>query len=387
MRYNTLGEWLAWQESLHVRAIDLGLERIRPVFQNLIKGSLAANCIVVGGTNGKGSTVAFLEAMYLAAGYRVGSYTSPHLFAYNERIKLDGKPVSDAQLCEAFERVDQCRGEVSLTYFEFGTLAAFDIFQRAGLDVAILEVGLGGRLDAVNLVDADVAIVTNVSLDHMDWLGETREQIAHEKFGIARPGRPLIFADEQQLANLDTLAQAIDLYRIGRDFGFEMQRASWQWWSREKNLYSLPLPKLPGRHQLKNATTALMVIHLLSDRLPVAMSNLRDGLRNAELAGRFQVLVDAEKLLIFDVAHNPDGIRVFVEQLNRLPRLGEHHLVLGMLADKDIETLAAMLRDVVDKWYLAGLDVPRGLGAEQLQRALQPAFTGAEHVHCFESVA
>ena len=388
MKFDTLDEWLSWQESLHTQSIDMGLDRIRPVFDRLIDKPLATKSIVVGGTNGKGSTSAFLESIYVAAGYRVGVYSSPHLFKYNERVRVNGEQVSDVQLCEAFEKVDKIRGETSLTYFEFGTLAAFNIFQKTKLDVVILEVGLGGRLDAVNLVDADIAIVTNVDLDHESWLGDTREKIAYEKFGIARQNTPVIFADDEPPANVTELCEShqCQLLSIGKDFGFTQQQDSWQWWSENKKLFSLPFPSLHGFHQLKNASTALLAVHLLADALPVSMAHIRVGLSKAVLPGRFDVVQEANNLIIFDVAHNPHGIRAFVKQLNQIPKLGNNYLVLGMLEDKNLEAVIGELESQVDYWYLGGLSIPRGLSVSDLQTRVSSVVQDKNNVSAFENV-
>ena len=388
MTFNSLEDWLSWQETLHVQSIDMGLDRIRPVYDKLLPHGLACKTIVVGGTNGKGSTAAFLEAIYVAAGYKVGVYASPHLFRYNERIRLDGEPVSDIMLCEAFEQINVQREQVSLTYFEFGTLAAFAIFQQAQLDIAILEVGLGGRLDAVNLVDTDIAIVTNVDLDHMAWLGDTREKIAYEKFGIARPGKPLLFADDRSPENLNELVASSQchLQQIGKDFGFVKNADNWQWWGAGKHLYSLPFPALHGIHQFKNAATALMAIQHLSEELPVSMAHIRVGLSKALLPGRFEVVQREGYWIILDVAHNPHGVAAFVHQLAQMPQLGEHHLVLGMLEDKDVETVVQLLEPVVDHWYLGGLSVPRGLAVDKLARRVENVTQKAKELAVFGTV-
>ncbi len=389
MKFDKLNDWLSWQENLHAQSIDMGLERIRPVYQQLITQPLAANIIVVAGTNGKGSTVAFLESIYVAAGYRVGAYSSPHLFAYNERIRLDGEMVSDPQICAAFERVNNSRNDISLTYFEFGTLAAFDIFQQAQLDIVILEVGLGGRLDAVNLVDADVAIVTNIDLDHTQWLGETREAIAFEKLAVGRPNTPLIFADDNPPANVAAIVdeQGFLFNQIGTDFGFVASKESWQWWSRDKKYYGLQFPALHGFHQLKNASCALLAVSYLSQQLPISMAHIRVGISKASLPGRFQVIPQGQNLLIFDVAHNTHGIAAFLQQLQQIPRIGDHHLVLGMLADKNIEAISAQLKDNIDVWHLGALTESRGLSAEALYRRIEPALQDSQHVHCYQDIA
>lgn len=387
MRYNTLDEWLAWQETLHPSAIDLGLERIRPVL--LCMGLQRPPCIVVtvGGTNGKGSSVAMLDAILRAAGYRVGVYTSPHLLHYNERICLHGTPVDDATLCAAFEAVDQARQDISLTYFEFGTLAAFSIFSAAQataspLDVVILEVGMGGRLDAVNLWDADVALVTTVGIDHTAWLGNTREEIALEKAGIFRAGRPAVCGDPDPPHTLLQHADAVGapLYRFGRDFGYSADGSAWSWWSVAQRRHALPHPALRGPFQLQNAAGVLIVLELLGKVLPVNQSDIRHGLSGVQLPGRFQVLPGAP-LRILDVAHNPHGAQVLAQSLSTQPCQGQTHAVMSMLADKDIDGVISVMRDVIDVWHVAGLNVPRGVSGAQLAERLQVVMIAAVHVH------
>jgi len=375
MKFNTVSEWIDWQAQLHSQAIDLGLDRIRPVFSRLIQQPLATKTIIVGGTNGKGSSVAFLEAIYVAGGYQVGTYTSPHLISYNERVRLQGEPVSDDQLCQAFAHVEQVREDAHLTYFEFGTLAAFDIFQQHDLDVVILEIGLGGRLDVVNLIAADVAIITNIALDHMDWLGDTREQIAMEKFGISRPNKPLVFVDEDLPDNARDFCfqNQVELYQLGTDFQFKLQNSIWQWKHEEKRYHSLPAPGLVGRHQFKNAAGVLMAISLLEKDLPLSMPHLRLGLSAATLPGRFQVIpLDKEgaNLQIFDVAHNPHGIQAFLENLQKLPKIGEHLMIFGMLEDKALVEVIDLLKQHIDQWFLTDIKQSRGLSAASLKEVL-----------------
>lgn len=382
MRFNTLDEWLAWQETLHPSAIDLGLERIRPVLLRLGLQQPPCAVITVGGTNGKGSSVAMLDAILRAAGYRVGAYTSPHLLRYNERICLHGTPVDDATLCAAFERIDQARQDTSLTYFEFGTLAAFSIFSAAPLDVVILEVGMGGRLDAVNLWDADVALVTAIGIDHTAWLGDTREEIAFEKAGIFRAGRPAVCGDPDPP---HTLLQHADkmgapLYRFGRDFGYTVDGMAWSWWSVTQRRHALPHPALRGPFQLQNAAGVLMVLELLAQALPVNQGDIRQGLSAVQLAGRFQVL-PGMPLRILDVAHNPHGAQVLAQSLRAQPCAGQTHAVMSMLADKDIDGVISVMRDVIDVWHVAGLDVPRGVSGAQLAGRLQVAGITSVHVH------
>lgn len=388
----TLADWLAHLEGLHPKGqagIELGLDRIRAVKAGL---GQRQHCplIVVGGTNGKGSTCAYLEAVISRAGHRVGCYTSPHLIDYNERVKLDGRPVDDAALCAAFARVEAARraaGDVSLTYFEFGTLAAWEVFAAAGVEAAIMEVGLGGRLDAVNAYDADVAIVTSVALDHTEWLGDTREAIGFEKAGIFRPGRPAFCADPAPPQSLLAHAAAIgaDLRLLGRDFGFERDlenRLQWRWWCRSgarpvKRM--LAYPGLRGPIQLCNAAVALAALEALGTRLPVTMQAIRSGLIETELAGRFQV-VPGKPAIVLDVGHNPQAIRVLADNLGGMGFFDRTHAVVGMLADKDIAGALAALKGKVDVWHLATLDGPRGTSAAKLAAIVAAESLGGEVV-------
>ena len=265
MYFDSLQGWLAWQEGLHPKVIDLGLERVGRVFRMLNPESIKPPTITVAGTNGKGSCIAFLEAIYRAQGYRVGSYTSPHILKYNERIKIDGVPVEDESICAAFERIESVREETSLSYFEFGTLAALDIFWRAGLDVQLLEVGLGGRLDAVNIIDANVTLITSICIDHCDWLGETREAIGREKAGIFRAGVPAIVGDPEPPDSLLQSAQAKDapVFCIGKNFFYQKKAAGWDWIADNRQLLDLPAPALKGEHQYCNAASVLSTIYLM----------------------------------------------------------------------------------------------------------------------------
>ncbi|HFE38335.1 MAG TPA: bifunctional tetrahydrofolate synthase/dihydrofolate synthase [Gammaproteobacteria bacterium] len=385
MKFNTLAGWLDWQTQQHSKAIDLGLDRIRPVFSRLIEHPLAKKTVVIAGTNGKGSTVAFLEAIYVAAGYQVGCYTSPHLLSYNERIRLSGEPVSDGLLCQAFESVEQARENTPLTYFEFGTLAAFDIFQREDLDIVFLEVGLGGRLDAVNLVDADLALLTNIDLDHTDWLGDTREKIAMEKIAVSRSGKPLVVVDEDlpETAYAYCRQNNIQLLQFGEHFTYQQRNGVWQWMAGDVRYHGLPKPALSGQHQYKNAAGALMVTTLFAKELPLSMSHLRLGLSSAILPGRFQVVPMGENLQIFDVAHNPHGVRAFLENLQKLPKTARHLLVFGVLKDKALDDLISLLMPHVDQWYVTSIDAERGLTSEQLQQAIVRHGVPIRQIKCF----
>ncbi len=371
MRFTTLVDWLRWQETLHPNAIALGLERVQTVYQRVGERAPAPQVITVAGTNGKGSSVAMLETIFIAAGYRVGAYTSPHLLRYNERIRIGGEAVTDTLLCEVFERIDQARGALSLTYFEFATLAALVLFADARLDVAVLEVGMGGRLDAVNIIDADVALITPIDIDHGAWLGDNREAIGREKAGILRAGRPAVCSDSAPPVSLleHGAELASPLYCLDRDFSAIPTATGWDWISEERRRTTLPLPALRGRHQLDNAAGVIMVLALLARRLPVGQSELRQGLLSVQLPGRFQVLA-GEVTRILDVAHNPHGARALARQLSAYPCSGRTRAVVGMLADKDFRGVFAALFAQVDEWHLAGLAVPRGATAAQLADAL-----------------
>jgi dihydrofolate synthase/folylpolyglutamate synthase len=376
-----LVDWLEFLEKLHPKGqggIELGLERVVRVKAGL-RQRQTCPVIIVGGTNGKGSTCAYLEAIYRAAGYRVGCYTSPHLLVYNERVRVDGVPAADAELCAAFERVEAARqaaGDIALTYFEFGTLAAWEVFAAARAQLVVLEVGLGGRLDAVNVYEPDVAIVTGIALDHTDWLGPDRESIGFEKAGIFRGGRPAICADTQPPQSLLAHAQAIsaDLRLIGRDFSYERayvnSHEGWSYRDRQGMCQeNLPIPALPGEHQFGNASAALAAIDALQDRLSVSLPAVRDGLRKVRLAGRFQRVCD-HPAIVLDVAHNPQAMACLAGNLDAMGAFRRTLAVVGMLADKDIAGALQMLAGRIDVWLLAGLDAPRGAAVETLAAAV-----------------
>lgn len=370
MRFSTLAEWLAWQETLHPKPIDMGLQRVRRVFDALGSG-VSPYTITVGGTNGKGSSVALLTAMLRAAGYRVGTYTSPHLLRYNERIQIDGEPVDDATICEAFGRVDAARGDTSLSYFEFGTLTALDIFRRAALDAQILEVGLGGRLDAVNIIDADAALVASIDIDHQEWLGDSRDAIALEKAGIYRPGRPAVLGDSSVPRTLLSYAeeQGITLYCQGREFGYTVEGAGWNWRGFSGSLRNLPLPAMPGKHQLLNASAVLQLLQLVKERLPVAEAAIRHGLSTVRLAGRFHFIPGVPAVLA-DVAHNPQAVRVLAEYLREAFGGRRVLAVFAIMRDKDIVGVVRGIADLVSAWYLAPLPMPRAATVEELRSLL-----------------
>jgi len=388
MPVQSLAEWLEYIERIHPKSIELGLERVAKV-REALGGSSPAAVFTVSGTNGKGSTCAMLEAILLAAGYKVGLYTSPHLLRYNERVRLDGVPVADARLCEAFEAVERARiekaGDIPLTYFEFGTLAAWVIFAAEPLDAAILEVGLGGRLDAVNVFDCDCALLTSVALDHMDYLGDTRESIGAEKAGIFRGGKPAIVADPDPPRSVRDKASAIgaDLRLIGRDFGYQRQGQQWMFWGPGGRRSGLAYPALRGARQLANASAALAALDALRVRLPVGMQDIRNGLAQVDLPARFQVL-PGRPAVVLDVAHNPQAAAVLAENLADMGFYPETYAVFGMLRDKDIGSVCRAVKGVISTWLAAGLSVPRGASAQVLADALASA-GAAGKVSCFDN--
>ncbi len=364
--------WLAYLEQLHSKPIDLGLERVRDVLERL-PTARKVPVITVGGTNGKGSTTAYLEAILQAAGYRVGCYTSPHLLRYNERMRVNARLASDAEIVAAFTQVEAVRGNTPLTYFEFGTLAALQHFQVSAVDVLVLEVGLGGRLDAVNVIDPDCAVVTSVALDHMEFLGPDRESIAGEKAGIFRAGRPAIFGESDVPERLRQHAEAIgaQFWHAGRDFRHESTPSQWNFHGPWGTQYALPYPALRGAYQLDNAVCALMALGSLQHVLPVAQQHVREGLVRVNLPARLQVL-PGRPAVILDVAHNPHAATALSRSLARMAGFKRTHLVLGMLQDKDIAGVTALFADLADDWYLCDLPPPRGASAAQVCAALPP---------------
>ena len=380
----TLAEWLAWQETLHHATIDLGLNRVREVMQALDLVQPSCPVITISGTKGKGSCAALLASLYSAAGYRVGLFTSPHLQRYNERIRINQQCISDQSLCVAFERINMARRDTSLTYFEFNTLAALLTFSSAMLDVWILEVGMGGRLDAVNVIDADVAIVSSIGLDHTEWLGNDLEAIGREKAGIMRRGQPAVFAAAQMPQSIQTVADEIGarLLRAEKEFGFDDHGSHWSWWSNsggEKyQMDGLPAPGIAGAVQLWNAAAVLMALNLLSQRLPINRLALEQGLADVRLSGRFQRIVsekaqDVEWIL--DVAHNPMSATVLAAHLrhhvNTNGTQGRTITVFGMLSDKDVVGTVNALQSVVDEWIVTGLGGMRALSEHELAMALR----------------
>jgi dihydrofolate synthase / folylpolyglutamate synthase len=385
----TLADWLVHIERVHPQSIAMGLERTLEVRQAL--GLVPAfPVITVGGTNGKGSACAMLEAMLQHAGYTTGRYTSPHLLRYNERVRIGGVEADDDMLCRAFSAVEQARGETPLTYFEFGTLAAVWLFARARVDVAILEVGLGGRLDAVNAFDADCAMVMSIALDHTEYLGGTREEIAREKAGIFRGGRPAICAEPDPPPQLTRHAADIGarLLCIGRDFGYAAEGTQWRYWGPQGVRGGLPFPALRGAYQLANAAACIAALDALRERLPLAVNDIRAGMLQAENPGRFQVL-PGRPAVILDVAHNPHAAQALASNLAQMRAAdpGARTLaVFAMLRDKDIGAVANILKPHVDYWWIAPLEGPRGADLTLLRQQLDAAGI-AVPVRCCENVA
>jgi len=393
-----LTEWLDRISALRSGPeIQLGLERIRSVARRL---DIVPPCpvILVGGTNGKGSTVAFLDAILRTAGYRTARYTSPHLIRFTERIAIDGRDSDELPLVAAFERVESARraaGDVPLTFFEFTTLAAFVCFRETQLDAWIIEVGLGGRLDATNILDADCAVITSIGLDHMEWLGPDRESIGREKAGILRTGRAAVIGDpdppDSVRAAIDNLACAAAC--IGRDYGWQVQAetpSQWRYWQRNADgtlqwRHGLPMPALRGRFQLGNAATALRALDMLRDRLPVSAQAIRDGLVAVTWPGRFQVL-PGQPAIVLDVAHNEHAARALAETLCEMAYFPETHAVFSMLGDKDISAVVRTLSPCVGRWYVAPLPGSRAASLALLTQAMSAAGVPAGSVRSFADV-
>jgi len=380
----TLADWLTYLSTLHPKAIALGLDRVREVYSRLAI-SPRGPVIEVAGTNGKGSTCAFIERMLAAGGYRVGLYTSPHLTRYNERVRITGSDADDAALCEAFAAVEAVRDGVALTYFEFGTLAALWLFAREPLDAWVLEVGLGGRLDAVNIVDADVAVVTSIDVDHVDYLGSTREAIGAEKAGIFRRQHPAICGDRDPPRSLLERASTLDakLLRIGIDYDFSASAGQWSYRGPGGARHGLPYPALRGAYQLANAASALTAVDALRDRLPLSMGAVREALVGIELPGRFQVL-HGRPVRVLDVAHNAQAAAALADTLASMGFHAQTIAVFGIMADKDIDAVIAAMRPRVDRWMVTTLPPPRGADATMLRARLVSAGIDASSIETFD---
>ncbi len=392
----SLSQWLSYCESIHPSTIDLGLERVQAVARRMDM-RIRAPIITVAGTNGKGSTCAMLEAIYLEAGYTVGVYTSPHLVHFEERCRLSGEPVTAADLCASFSVVETARvgrggsDAVSLTYFEFTTLAILNTLSKADADVLVLEVGLGGRLDAVNIVDADCAVITSIALDHMDFLGNDREVIGYEKAGIMRTGRPVIISDPQPPQSVLDRAMEIDAkpWQIGRDFHFAGDRQQWGWAmhpSHGGRRYSgLAYPALRGANQLVNAAGVLAAIEAMRPTLPVTAQAVRNGLALVELPGRFQIIPGAPALVL-DVAHNPHSVAALAENLDSMGFYPRTRAVLGAMADKDLLAMLERVGPLIDVWYLTNLPIARAASAKDLMAMLLRSQDGKQPLAKAEAI-
>jgi dihydrofolate synthase / folylpolyglutamate synthase len=374
---NTLADWLAYCERLHPKNIDMGLERVRAVAQRLNEGrGLQPACavITVAGTNGKGSTCAMLEAIYQQAGYRTGVYTSPHMVHFEERCRIQGDIVKADELLPAFADVELARrgngadqADIGLTYFEFTTLAIVLTLARSSLDVMILEVGLGGRLDAVNVLDADCAVITSIDLDHVEYLGPDRETIGYEKAGIMRTGRPVVVSDPVPPQSVLDRALEIgaDLYRAGRDFHCGGDKQQWNWAGRSRRYAGMAYPALRGANQLVNAAGVLAVVEALHPRLPVTAQAVRNGLALVELPGRFQI-IPGQPPLVLDVAHNPHSVAALTENLDAMGFYPATHAVFGAMADKDLRPMFERVGPLIDRWYFCDLPTERAAKAQDL---------------------
>jgi len=383
----TLEGWLDHCERLHAKNIDMGLARVGEVARRM---ELRFDCpvITVAGTNGKGSTCALLESVARQAGYRTGVYSSPHLVRFEERCRIHGDIVDAVSLVAHFEAVERARtengAEVSLTYFEFTTLAILRLMSQSRLDVAILEVGLGGRLDATNIIDADCAVITSVDVDHVEFLGPDRETIGREKAGIMRTGRPVVVSDPMPPQSVIDHAREIgaDLWRFGHDFNYSGDQQQWAWAGRSRRYAGLAYPALRGANQLVNASGALAALEALRDRLPITAQAVRLGLALVELPGRFQV-VAGQPTLVLDVAHNPHSVAALTANLDAMAYFPTTHAVFGAMADKDLAPMLAKIGPLIDRWYFTDLPTPRAESAADLQRkwnALQMAAGGRRQV-------
>lgn len=381
-RSSDLNHWLLWLEQLHHKQIDLTLERVKQVAERLAVTECIAKVFMIGGTNGKGSCIATLETIYLLGGYKVGAYTSPHLLQFNERIRLNGQSVGDQDLILAFQQIEQARGEISLTFFEFTTLAALLLFKQAKLDVILLEVGLGGRFDAVNIVDADVSIITSVDLDHTDWLGDTREKIAAEKAPIYRPQRYAICGDPNPPQSLCDYAHRIDARFLcqGKDFYYQQHNQDWDWLTHSVHLKRLPLPHL----LMQNISTALMAYCCLAEFLPVAEQAIYQAIAEVRVTGRFQQ-ISHDPLVIVDVAHNPAAAKILAQRLQTNYADKTILAVFSAVNDKDVAQIVAPFKNQINNWYIAPLPTPRSHTIDELTDILVE--NGIQKIEKFANIA
>jgi dihydrofolate synthase/folylpolyglutamate synthase len=388
LKFKNLDEWFDWLFHFKGNQIYLGLERCTEVARRLELLTPSYSVITVGGTNGKGSSVALLESILSAGQYRVACYTSPYLIRYNERIRIAGQDVSDDELCQAFDVVYEASQDVPLTYFEFGTVAALQIFRQHTLDIAILEVGMGGRLDAVNMIDSDIALVTGIGIDHTKYLGKDRESIGFEKAGIFRAKRPAVCSDPNPPQSLIQQAEKLgsSLYYLNRDFHYEKTSDStWSWHTTDQHYENLPMPRLFGDFQLQNASGVLMVANLLRSQFSLSHSTLHKGLRTVQLNGRFQI-IEGEITRIFDVAHNPHGAEVLKNTLKHYPCVGKTHAVVSVLQDKDISGIFRIMKESIAEWHISSLDTQRSASVDYLADILREMAVEQTHIHVYDSI-
>lgn len=364
----TLAEWLAHCEQLHPKDIDMGLERSLLLKQRL-GIAFQVPVITVAGTNGKGSTCAMLESIGLQAGYRVGLYIKPHFVHFEERCRVNGRSVDAAELIPHFEAVEEARAGMPLTYFEFTTMAILRLLASAPLDMVILEVGLGGRLDTINAIDADCAVITSIDIDHTAYLGTDRESIGREKAGIMRAGKPVVVGDPMVPASIVAHAAEVgaELRLLGRDFNYAGDKQQWGWGGRDKRFSGLAYPALRGANQLLNASAALAAFEALRDRLPITAQAVRNGFASVELTGRFQI-VPGQPTLVLDVAHNPHAVGALAENLDQMGFFPCTHVVFGAMADKDLEAILRRMAPLVDAWHFTDLPIARAASAAELQQ-------------------
>ena len=372
LRFRSIDKWLHWQESLHFTAIELGLERCRRVANNMGLLNPSYNVISVAGTNGKGSSIIMLDRILRNAGYKIGRYTSPHLLRYNERICINGNEATDTELCESFDRIDRARGDISLTYFEFGTLAALDLFRQHSVQLAILEVGLGGRLDAVNILDADISLITSIDIDHQEWLGNNRESIGREKAGIFRNLAPAICSEPNPPQSLLDCSEALGtpISILGSDYQFNLINDTWSWSTKDTRIERLPRPMKYCDFQIQNASGVLMLLAKIQDEYPVSTENIKQGLSSFRLEGRFQIIPGAIPKIL-DVAHNRESIKALVNNLKMIPCYGKTHIILGMLKDKDHQRVIKELIEITDTWHFVSISQDRGIEAKILTSELK----------------
>lgn len=386
VEYKSLDDWLAWQTTLHAREIELGLDRIHKVAKSLNLIDCPFVVITVAGTNGKGSTVALLSSILHHAGYKVGTYTSPHITRYNERIRIGLRCVEDRELCASFSKINAAREQTSLSFFEFATLAALDIFHQNKVDVAVLEVGLGGRLDATNLIDSDLAFITSIGLDHTEYLGDTRELIAAEKAGIFRTDKPAICGELEPPPQINETAKRLNthLYQLNDHFSFEVAKSSWSFTTEGYQLTGLPMPNLSGAVQIRNAANVIMGLHCISGLLPINLEAIKSGLREVTLEGRFQrIIKDCE--IILDVAHNYQSASILAENLAAVPKPSKTIAVFSVLSDKDVDGIIALMHPYIDDWYISMVKTRRAMDITEIKKAINKHAANSKIVE-FDSV-